>query len=568
MRGISTYVLPLVALVALACFASPATAQPPADWMYEPTTFTEVQLTLPPTSVQELEAEPKEYVRGTFSLAETDGTPGAVGPFSTPIEVGIELKGSVGSLRKLSEKAAFKVRFDKFVEGQSFEGLEKMTFNNMVQDPSMIHETTTYQAFHDMGLEAPNTGYTYLTVNGKSYGLHLNLETQDAQSLQNAFGTPFTSPPQHLYEGEEGADVSNEPWHGTAKKKWEALEVSEGKKKEKGDLIALVGAVEGSGSFAQRVQGFADLNEMTREWLVEKYVGHWDGYSGIAPTESQPNNYYLYSNTAGEFQMLPWGTDQTWQENRHLNFETGGGKLFSDCIADTSGCRQTYLAAGNLALSKLNAQGLDTVARCTAAAIKPWREYEVEIGESEKLPPYTPQETEEETAVVRSFIAARPAELASFLGVAAPPAEPGEPPCPPLRPIGGFPVPSGETGTGGPSAAGSPGPAKSSPTSGALGRLRLNRSHRALVIHTVAPGTGRVVVTGSIGSGAAAKIACRGHAAVGAAGPATVRCRLNRWLLHALRQGPLRVAIRADFIPPGTTSAASVSSASVRLGGT
>src|SRR6185369_3124743 len=151
----------------------------------------------------------------------------SAGAFSTPLTVGIELKGNLGSLRRVSEKAAFKIKFNKYVKGQSFLGLEKMTLNNMVQDPSMVHETTTYQAFHDMGVPAPHTGFAYLTVNGKSYGMHLNIETQDAQSLENEFGVPFAAP-QHLYSGEYGADVNNESFQGTAKKKWEAIEVSEG----------------------------------------------------------------------------------------------------------------------------------------------------------------------------------------------------------------------------------------------------------------------------------------------------------------------------------------------------
>src|SRR5205085_2412485 len=99
-----------VALVVCAIWGATAhAAGGPANWTYEPTSFTEIHLTLPPGSIAELEAEPKEYVEGTFSLAETDGTPGSAGPFSPPLTVGIELKGNLGSLRRLSEKAAFKI---------------------------------------------------------------------------------------------------------------------------------------------------------------------------------------------------------------------------------------------------------------------------------------------------------------------------------------------------------------------------------------------------------------------------------------------------------------------------
>jgi spore coat protein CotH len=271
-----------------------------ADWMYEPTSIAEIHLELPQASISALESEPKEYVEGSFSLAETDGTPGTAGTFSAPLTVGIELKGNLGSLRSVNEKAAFKIKFNKFVTGQSFLGLEKMTLNNMVQDPSMVHETTTYEAFHDMGVPAPHTGFAYLTINGKSYGLHLNIETQDAQSLENEFGTPFAEP-QHLYAGEYGADVSNEPLpSNSAVKKWEALEVAEGKKSKKEDLAALLAAVEKSGEpFATRMASVADLTEMTKDWLVEKYVGNWDGYAGQSPDYYHPNNYYLYSDPRG-----------------------------------------------------------------------------------------------------------------------------------------------------------------------------------------------------------------------------------------------------------------------------
>jgi hypothetical protein len=130
----ATLTVALCAVSAACAIVAPAAlaAGGPANWMYEPTSFAEVQLTLPQASIAKLEAEPKEYVEGTFSLAETDGTPGSAGPFSAPLTVGIELKGNTGSLRNVSEKAAFKIKFDKYVVDQTFLGLEKMTLNNMV----------------------------------------------------------------------------------------------------------------------------------------------------------------------------------------------------------------------------------------------------------------------------------------------------------------------------------------------------------------------------------------------------------------------------------------------------
>lgn len=550
------------ALVAIAITCPVARAAGgPADWMYEPTSIVEIHLTLPPASIAELEAEPKEYVEGTFSLAETDGTPGSAATFSAPLTVGIELKGSLGSLRRVYEKAAFKVKFDKYVTGQTFLGLEKMTLNNMVEDPSMVHEATTYQAFHDMGVPAPHVGFAYLTVNGESYGLHLNIETQDAQSLENEFGTPFAAPPQHLYAGEYGADVTDEPLpRKTSEKQWEGLEVSEGKKKEKEDLEELVAAVEATTpSFSRRVASVADLEEMTKDWLVEKYVGNWDGYAGQSPDYYHPNNYYLYSDPSGRFQMMPWGTDETWESGSHLDFGEGGGILFSDCMGDIDGCRRSYLAAGREALTALDATGLDTVARCTAAALRPWQEVEAETSERDKLPDPSVDGEEnlekaaEEVAATRDFIASRPKELAEFLEEPTPSPRTTEPTCPPLRPVGGF--PSGEepstggSSSSGTSAATSPaGPAAGTPpTSGRIKLLHWHRSGGSVAVRLEAPGPGRFVVRGSYGK--AGSTACRGAVTVEAAGTMAVDCRLTHRFAVLLRRRAHRISLEARFVP-------------------
>ncbi len=545
-----------VALVACAIWGAAAQAAGgPANWTYEPTSFTEIHLGLPPASIAELEAEPKEYVEGTFSMAETNGTPGSAGPFSAPLTVGIELKGNLGSLRSFNQKAAFKIKFDKYVEGQRFLGLEKMTLNNMVQDPSMIHETVTYQAFHDMGVPAPHTGFTYLTVNGKSYGVHLNIETQDAQSVENAFGTPFLAPPQHLYAGEYGADVSTAHW--------KQLEASEGKKKEKGDLEAFLAAVEGSGSFSQRVANFADLSEMTKDWLVEKYVGNWDGYAGQAVDGLHPNNYYLYSDAAGKFSLTPWGTDQTWQVGRHLNFGSDGGVLFTDCLADTAGCRQQYLTAGSEALTALAAPSLDAVARCSAAALKPWQELEAATSEQEKLPNPGIDGTEnleraaDEVDATREFIEERPAELAAFLGESVPPQPPVPVPCPALRPVGGFPTPPPTEELNAPTPApapdsgtGSPPPPTTAPLApGRLAFVGRRVAGKSVSIVLEAPGPGRLAVEGTAGK--PAKTACKGSATATAAGRVKVVCHLTGRFAALLHKRWRRVSLDVRFRPSG-----------------
>jgi spore coat protein CotH len=539
----------LATIGAFAALAAPASAASPADWMYEPSTFTEVKLTLPQASYELLQnVEYDEYVQGTFELAETGGTPGTAGTFSTPITVGIKLKGGLGSRRSIDEKAGLKISFGKFVKGQTFLGLEKMTLNNMVQDPSMEHEVLAYHAFRQMGVYAPHTGYSYVWVNGKSYGLHLNLETLDKVALGKQFG-PFQNPPQHLYEGEYGADVSTGTNPYTGHPRWEDFEVDEGKSGTKTDLTEFLAAVEGStGSFSERVAAHADLAQMARMWLVEKYIGHWDGYSSSLPGHQLPNNYYLYSDPTGRFQLLPWGTDQTWSD--HLDFDAPGGVLFAGCLNDTTGCLPLYRAAGEEALTKLQAADLDSLAATTAASTIPWREYEIDESEASKLPEYDLQQTLDEQDAAREFIAERPPELASFLASIAPPT----PPDPPVLPDSPLMPPSTTPG----SAATAPvdvlaaGAGTAPPPR--FGRRAAGANAVGLELHSAAAGNLSLLGTFKTPRGRA--IACRGAGAIGADGGATISCQLTAAFKRRLEGRAAYMQLTATLTPAAGPSTA------------
>ena len=305
---------------------APAADADEAAQIYEPETVNVIHLGLSAEAEAALELEPDEYVKGTFSMAKTDGTPGGEETLLTPspMKVEVRLKGDA-SFEPLTGKAAFKLKFKKT---ERFLGLRKMTLNNMHEDASMIHETLAYASFRANGVPAPRTSFAYVYVNGEDFGLELNVETVDADLLEKRFGS-FDSETQHLYEGEDGTDVIP----GDAPE----FEVDEGEEGNIADLEALIEAVNSAGPepWSTRVAPFADLGEMTAMWAVEKYIGHWDGYAGQPGQNGhQPNNYYLASLPGGEFQMLPWGTDETFQQNRHIPFEGRAGVLFNFCMED------------------------------------------------------------------------------------------------------------------------------------------------------------------------------------------------------------------------------------------
>ena len=370
---------------------STATGEPGEDlaaWLFDPTAVVEIELGLPLSSREALATEPNTYQDGTFALTTTGGSHG-------PLDVGIRLKGGLGSGRTLEQKAAFKVKFSHSVGGQRFFGLKTLTLNNMVQDPSQLHETLAYEAFRAMGVAAPRTGFAYVRVDGADYGLYLNVEEMDDISLPRWFDST-----QHLYEGEYGADV--------VPGELDQFEVDEGSESDLSDLEALIEASRhdlwsGPGlDWSDGVSQIVDLEQMTRMWAVEKYIGHWDGYAGN-PGPLHPNNYYLHSDDAGRFSMLPWGTDQTWVFR--IGFQGDTGHLFHGCMLD-AGCARMYRDAVYEARDVIAGLGLDSRAESTADLLFEWQQLDPRREHSLV-------EIEAWVGALRDFLAVRPGDVAN-----------------------------------------------------------------------------------------------------------------------------------------------------------
>ena len=93
--------------------------------------------------------------------------------------VGIRAKGntSLSSVATLgSEKYSFKIEFDHFVEGRLYNGLDKLSLNNLIYDATMMKDYLTYTLMGRMGVPSPLCSYAQITVNGEAWGLYLAVE--------------------------------------------------------------------------------------------------------------------------------------------------------------------------------------------------------------------------------------------------------------------------------------------------------------------------------------------------------------------------------------------------------
>lgn len=325
--------------------------RPPVDapddtWLFNPQNVVTVDFTVSQADLDRLAADPRSYVDATMAISDTSHA-------STNLPVGLRLKGS-GSFRTLAGKSAFKISLTHQVPGQRLEGLKSLTLNNMLHDTSMIAEALTSTTLRDLGIAAPRVGYAFVRVNGAPYGLYANVETIDS-----VFAARWFASTQHVLENPTaGFDLVESNVDG--------FDVDEGSDTDLRDLRALIDAASSpSTEWWDRMSAVADMDALVRMWAAEHLLGHWDGYSLGA------NNYYLHSDTAGRFTMIPSGTDQTWKQATDMG-QYGSPVLLRSCT-DVAACRAAYVAAVAALADAWDATAISQRAESYAAAIRPWQ---------------------------------------------------------------------------------------------------------------------------------------------------------------------------------------------------
>lgn len=268
-----------------------------------------------------------------------------------PYRVGVHLKGAWGSWRDITGKAAFKIKMDAFVKGQTLFGITKMTLNNMVQDGSYIHEVLTYRLFRAVGVPAPRTGFADVTLNGINYGLHLNVETVNPEMLRR-----WNITSSQMVKG--AVPTFPDFWNGYEPN----FAIESGIKTSYTMLTKLIEAnqLEGDAWWTE-IQKVADIKEMTLEWATEIYTGHWDGYI------RNRNNYYVNFDDSGKATMLPWGTDQTWGGS--YNYFESAGLMLNKCFGSTQ-CTEMYRQSMARVANKAKELDLPQLAAYVGSAIR------------------------------------------------------------------------------------------------------------------------------------------------------------------------------------------------------
>lgn len=363
--------------------------------IYAPNTIPTFELTFDAAALailsnpSPLEADQKKWAHGTFKCGNI-----------VISDVGVRRKGS-STFRALPQKAALKIRFDKYVPGQRFMGLTDLTLNNSMSDPTFIAERLSYHVFRSVGLPAQRANSAKVTINGDSYGIYLNVETPNLDFIRRVF--PISA--RSIYEVNYGSQ-----WLPGAEDGFDE-NVGDG---TKNDVKALFSTVQNANNATLLTDVAPNLD--TNEWLdfsaTEAAVGHYDGYAfGVWGS----HNYFMAGNVNGVFSLVPWSTDLTFSNRQTVvnanepQSTTAGPTLLGRCKASAS-CWSVYKTHVQAILTKYEGLDLVNLAKAWHAQVDP-----LVTADPKREAPLSYYTTE--TANLYAWIAARPSVVRAQLGL-------------------------------------------------------------------------------------------------------------------------------------------------------
>ncbi len=260
-----------------------------ADRLFASTEVPRIKIQIPEAELDKLRRQRPNFreqaERPVVKVTVTDGT-------TVYTNVSLQLKGAAGSFRPVDDNPAMTLNFDKFVPGQTFHGLDKLSLNNSVQDPTFLSEQFSREMFNKAGVPAPRATHVHVTLNGRDLGLYGLVEGWN----KNFLARHFKNTKGNLYDGGFLKDITDE------------LSVNSGDNpQDQSDRKALAAAAEESNPQvrAEKLDKVLDVERFISFIAMDILLWDWDGYA------LNRNNWRLFHDLdKGKMVFMPHGLDQ------------------------------------------------------------------------------------------------------------------------------------------------------------------------------------------------------------------------------------------------------------------
>lgn len=206
-----------------------------------------------------------------------------------------------------SDRYSFRIKFNKYVKGQTLLGLNELCLNNGYSDASYMREYLHYEMLREMGQNVPETVFCNLYINGELYGFYLAVEAIDDSFLERNYGEDQKG---NLYKMEEGASLVYKE-----DENYSYGELKSGSDKEGTGLKNLIKKLDSGDK--NEIESVLDVDSALIYIAANTVLCNYDSYNS-----GMKHNYYLYENENGIFSVLTWDVNMSFG-GRESNTDVG-----------------------------------------------------------------------------------------------------------------------------------------------------------------------------------------------------------------------------------------------------
>ncbi|MBQ3464549.1 CotH kinase family protein [Candidatus Saccharibacteria bacterium] len=321
----------LIPIVLFFCifFAIKTTASPQSFTSYENLLFDtsfvhKINLDIPEDSYNLILKNPTEKIKYLASIT-IDG--------EKIDNVSISTQGNASLFNAAasdSDRYNYKINFSRFIDDQTYHGLDRLVLNNVYSEPSLLRNYISYWLARASGAEAPLASFVELKINGELKGLYLAIEGVNKSFLRrndNAEDSVIYKPEPLAYNNfaldryrktlteEENARLDPDKlglggadlvFSGTEPSNYSAIFDNKVTKTSRADDERVVRAIL---SLSNKIdlEEYWDVDALIRYFVLQNLSGNWDSYIGAFY-----HNYFLKLND-GKLSIVPWDCDIMFQ---------------------------------------------------------------------------------------------------------------------------------------------------------------------------------------------------------------------------------------------------------------
>jgi spore coat protein H len=287
-------------LVALLGVCSTADAQTTTD-LFDRTTLRDLRLWVNTRDLAELH---RNWQQNTYYPADMEWQGVRIR------NVGIRSRGS-GS--RNPTKLGLKIDFNRYVDGQKFQGLGSLVMDNLWQDPALIREATAMALLSRMDIPTPREAFCRFFINGDYQGVYAIVEPIDSTFVKRVLGESSGN----LYEYQWVRNFYGE-YPGDDLDAYKELFQPDNHEDDPdstlyGPLRDMFRAIDGEddAGWQERVSAYLDLHQFVKFVAIESFLSEIDGILG----DWGMNNFYLYGfHNKTVHVILPWDKDESFND--------------------------------------------------------------------------------------------------------------------------------------------------------------------------------------------------------------------------------------------------------------